>query len=356
MEKYKDLSKSYEDQLFKKTIVIIVSFSGLILLALVAIILGTAEINIFQLGDMVGNFIFHRSSLTAEEQRLGKIVFLLRMPRVILGILAGIGLSISGTVMQSITRNPLVSPFTIGLSSAAAFGASIAIVLGIGFRPHTPIGVVINAFVLSLICAALVYGIANHIGMTPEALILTGVALSYLFSALTATLQFIADENQLSAAIQWTFGSLNGANWQQVYVIFIIMIITLPILLKNAWVLNAMATSGDEFITGLGINPGKTRKFIGILAVLITSSIISFTGVIGFVGLVSPHIARMTIGSDHRYLIPVSGIFGGILVLLADTIGRTILSPITIPVGIVISYIGVPLFINLILKKGKERF
>ncbi len=350
------LSEAYAQRLLRQSLVILLSTVILIILGMTAIALGTADVSIRQVGETIIKFLIQSPIIDAEESRIHKIILLLRMPRVLLGMLAGIGLSISGTVMQSITRNPLVSPFTIGLSSAAAFGASIAIVLGIGFRPHTPIGIVINAFLLSLACAFLVYGIANRIGMSPEALILTGVALSYFFSALTATLQFIADENQLSTVIQWTFGSLNGATWQQVAVVFTIIIMILPILMKNAWVLNAMSSSGDELIKGLGIHPGKTRRFLGLITVLVTASIISFTGVIGFIGLVSPHIARLVIGSDHRFLIPVSGIFGGILLLLSDTVGRTILSPVTVPVGIVISYIGVPLFINLILARRKEYF
>lgn len=349
------ISEAYSQRILRNSLILSLSAAILILLGMVAIALGTADVSIWQVGDMLLKIIAGKT-VTDTESKIQKIILLLRMPRVVLGILAGIGLSISGSVMQSITRNPLVSPFTIGLSSAAAFGASIAIVLGIGFRPHTPLGIVINAFLLSIVCAFLVYGIANRIGMSPEALILTGVALSYFFSALTATLQFIADENQLSTVIQWTFGSLNGATWQQVSVVFIIVIVVLPVLMRYAWVLNVMSSSGDEFIKGLGIHPGKTRRFLGLMTVLVTASIISFTGVIGFIGLVSPHIARLVIGSDHRFLIPASGIFGGILLLLSDTIGRTIISPVTIPVGIVISYIGVPLFINLILARRKEYF
>lgn len=350
------LDKNYNRRNISRLIILAASISLMLLLAVFSVALGTAEVSMSQVFGAIIHLFDRGASLTADESRIYKIILLLRMPRVVLGVLAGIGLSISGTVMQSISRNPLVSPFTIGLSSAAAFGASIAIVLGIGFRVNTPFGIVINAFVMSLVCALLVYGIANRVGMSPEALILTGVALNYLFSALTATLHFVADENQLSAAIQWTFGSLNGATWSQVIFVLVMLLAGIAVLIKYSWILNAMASSGDEFITGIGINPEKTRSSLGLITVLITSSIISFTGVIGFVGLIGPHIARLTIGSDHRFLIPVSGLLGGILLLLSDTIGRTILSPVTIPVGIVISYVGVPLFVYLIIMRRKEFF
>lgn len=351
----KNLEETYKKRTLKQIIIVISFLLVLIIFSMFAITLGSADITINQVWSAICH-AFTQSVATGETKRIEKIILLLRMPRVLLGILAGIGLSISGTVMQSITRNPLVSPFTIGLSSAAAFGASLAIVIGIGFQPHTPLGIVINAFIMSLLCAILVYGIASRIGMSPEALILTGIALSYFFGALTATLQFIANENQLSSVIQWTFGSLNGATWPQVWLLFVIIGTSIPILLKFSWILNAMSSSGDEFIKGIGIQPAKMRTILGLITVVITASIISFTGVIGFVGLISPHIARLIVGTEHRVLIPVSGLIGGTLLLISDTIGRTLLSPITIPVGIIISYIGVPLFINLIITKRKEYF
>jgi len=350
-----NLHSAYERRSIKQVLIILTCFVLLVVLAIGAVAVGSADVSIHQVWQSI---VHHMTGaeVAEEERRIEKIILLLRMPRVVLGMLAGIGLSISGTVMQSITRNPLVSPFTIGLSSAAAFGACLAIVTGIGYKPHTPLGIVLNAFLMSLLCAFLVYGIASRIGMSPEALILTGVALSYFFGALTATLQFMADENQLSAAIQWTFGSLNGATWAQVLLLLLIIGTSIPLLLKFSWVLNAMSSSGDEFIKGIGINPSRMRTSLGLITVIITASIISFTGVIGFIGLVSPHIARLIVGSEHRVLIPVSGLLGGILLLVSDTIGRTIISPVTIPVGIVISYIGVPLFINLIMARRKEYF
>lgn len=349
------LQKSYKQRTIKQIMTIVVLLVVLVVLSIFAIAVGSADITMGQVWSAIWHAITGDVS-TGEARRTEKIILLLRVPRVLLGVLAGIGLSISGTVMQSITRNPLVSPFTIGLSSAAAFGASLAIVIGVGFQPHTPMGIVINAFAMSLLCATLVYAIASRIGMSPEALILTGIALSYFFGALTATLQFIADENQLSAVIQWTFGSLNAATWSQVLLLLVVVGVSVPILLKYSWVLNAMSSSGDEFIKGIGIHPARMRTILGSITVVITASIISFTGVIGFVGLISPHIARLVVGTEHRVLIPVSGLFGGVLLLISDTIGRTIISPVTIPVGIIISYIGVPLFINLIMARRKGFF
>lgn len=280
-----------------------------------------------------------------------KIIVLLRLPRIILAVLSGFGLAISGTTMQAITKNPMVSPFTVGISSAAAFGASLSIVFGLGFLPGTEIGTVSTAFFFSILCAVVVYSISYKLGMSPESIILTGIAINYLFSAFSSTIQFYADEHQLSAAVQWSFGTMNGAEWPHVIIICIVVGISLLFFMRNAWLLNALSMGSDELVIGLGINPQIIRGITGLISVLVTSAIISFTGVIGFIGLVAPHIARMIVGSDHRFLIPYAGIVGGGLLLFSDTIGRVILSPVIIPVGIVVSYLGVPLFIYLIVTR-----
>lgn len=348
--------KIYERRAFIKIAVLF--FSLLILggLMIFSIVIGTADVTPIQVSKSLFNGILGVWPTEPSALRHQKIILTMRLPRVLLGLLGGMSLSISGTVMQGITRNPLVSPFTIGLSSAAAFGASLSIILGVGFYPHTPMGIVLNAFLMCMACATLVYSISQKMELNPEALILTGVALNYLFRALTSTLQFMANENSLSNSIHWAFGSLNNASWVQAIVLLVVFLICFVLLMFKSLSLNAMASGQDEFVKSLGIHPGRTRKYIGFLAVILTATVISFTGIIGFVGLVSPHIARMLIGNDHRFLIPASGILGGILLLLADTIGRTLLSPVVIPVGIVVSYIGVPLFVNLLLARRKAYF
>jgi len=285
-----------------------------------------------------------------------KVIVYLRLPRVILSVFSGMGLSICGSVMQGITKNPMASPFTIGISSAAACGASVAMVFGISLFSSSNIGIISNAFIFALFCASFVYSISTRLGMKPEAIILSGIAINYLFSALTSTIQFYADDHQLSSAVQWTFGSMNGAKWSHVSLVGGILAISLCVFMRYAWTLNAMVSGGDEMAKSLGINPAKSRAVIGVFSVFLTAVIVSFSGVIGFIGLVSPHIARLIVGGDHRFLIPYSAIFGGILLLISDTLGRTILSPVNIPVGIVVSYLGVPLFIHLIIQNRKEYF
>jgi iron complex transport system permease protein len=251
--------------------------------------------------------------------------------------------------MQGITRNPLVSPYTVGISPAAAFGASLAILSGVGSLLSGPYLIVAAAFASAVLCATLVLAFSALRGVSASMLVLGGVGLTYLFSALTASVQFVATEQQLAAIVQWTFGSLNGATWNEVAIAGCILLIGAPLLQWQAWALNAFAAGGDEIAASLGFAVGRVRALVTIVAVMMTAAIVSFTGVIGFVGLVAPHIARLLIGGDHRWLLPFSAIVGALLVLLSDMAGRLLFAPVIIPVGIVVAYVGVPLFLHLLL-------
>lgn len=282
------------------------------------------------------------------------VVLHLRLPRGVMAVAAGWGLSVSGAAMQGITRNPLVSPFTIGISNAAAFGASLSIVFGLGLLPGTRAGVVLTAFALALVCAAGVYLAAGRGGMEAEALVLTGIAVNYLFSAATSVIQYFADEHRLAAAVAWAFGSFNGARWEEAGMASAIAAVCAIGLYALAPALNLLASGEDETARSLGADPARVRVLAGLLAVMATAGIISFTGVIGFVGLAGPHIARLLVGGDHRLLLPLAGVAGALLTLTADTLGRLILAPVLVPVGIVVSFLGVPVFLHLLLggRKG----
>lgn len=281
------------------------------------------------------------------------VLLTLRLPRIVMGVLAGTGLALSGLVMQAITGNKMASPFTIGLSNAAALGASIVIVFELAPLGMIEISTVLSAFVFAFLCAALVYGISSIKGMGKTTIILTGIALNYFFAAFNASLQYIANEQQLAAIVYWTFGNLSGVDWQQILIISVILAVTMPYIFNNAWSFNLLA-NGEESAAALGVKVKQLRLISGLVVTLIAAAIVSFTGVIGFVGLVAPHIARLLVGGDYRYLTPLSALLGGILVMGADTVGRTIVSPVIIPVGIVVSFIGVPIFVFLILREKRE--
>lgn len=288
------------------------------------------------------------------DAAVNKIILLLRMPRLAMAILAGIGLAVSGAIMQSVTRNPLVSPFTLGLSAAAAFGASLCIVFGTGAFLESEAGIIACAFTSSALCVAAVYSISKKVGLNPTVIVLVGISLNYLFSALTATVEFFAKQHKLEAVVQWTFGSFNKSTWSSVIFCGTIVLAGVLFIRRYSLKLDAIALNDDESVRSLGINPERIRVVSGFIAVLITAGIISFTGVIGFVGLIGPHMARLIIGNQHKYFLPLSGLLGAALLLCADTIGRLMLYPVNIPVGIIVSFLGVPLFIHLILSSGKS--
>lgn len=349
MEKQQTL-KAYHK---KRAALMLAAVILLIIVAFSSCFVGVANVTVGRVfatllpgGHFMGAAALNQTELTVLMQ--------LRLPRITMALVSGIGLGISGLVMQAITGNKMASPFTTGLSNAAAFGASLAIIFGFMPFGSNQVGTVMMAFVLAFICAAMVYGIASAKGMGKTTIILIGIALNYFFSALNASMQYVANEQQLSAIVHWTFGSLSEITWEQILVVCVILLLTFPFIVRFAWHYNLLST-GDESAVALGVNVMRLRLLSGIAVTLISSAIVSFTGVIGFVGLVAPHIARLLIGGDYRALIPLTALSGAILLIAADTVGRVAVSPVIIPVGIVVSFIGVPVFIYLIVKEQKER-
>lgn len=278
----------------------------------------------------------------------------LRLPRIVMAFLGGMGLAVSGLTMQAITGNSMASPFTTGLSNAAAMGAATVIVFEWNFMGSLQLSTVCGAFILAFACSALVYGISSAKGFGSTTIVLVGIALNYFFSALNSGMQYIANEEKLASIVNWTFGNLSTSTWEQIAFVAAALLLTLPYLFSRAWHFNLL-TTGDESATALGVNVGRLRLLSSLMITLISASIISFTGVIGFVGLVAPHIARLLVGGDHRILLPLTALLGSALLVLADLAGRTVASPVVIPVGIVVSFIGVPIFLYLILRSRKER-
>lgn len=276
----------------------------------------------------------------------------LRLPRIAMAVVAGIGLAIAGAGMQIITANPMASPFTTGISNAAAFGASLAILAGSSIAGSRTLGTILAAFLGAVLCSLLVFAIASITRTGPTAIILSGIALSYLFSALAAGLQYVADEQQLSSIVHWTFGDLGRATWPQIGLAAVVVTLASLHARVNTGNYQRFA-AGDDVARSLGVAVTRLRLETGLSITLVAATVISVTGVIGFIGLVAPHIASMLVGADERYRLPLTAITGASIILAADLAGRLILSPIIVPVGIVVSFIGVPVFVWLILREGR---
>lgn len=331
-----------------------IAVAVLLSMLLASLSLGVHRIAIGDTLRILSSCLWPHEAIPAALESQRTVLLELRLPRSLMALVSGAGLALSGAAMQGITRNPLVSPYTVGISPAAAFGASLAILAGAGNVMQGPYLIVAAAFFCAVGCAAMVLTFAALRGVSATMLVLCGVGLTYLFGALTASVQFIASEQQLAAIVQWSFGSLNGITWRELGITGAVLLVCAPVLLAHAWALNAFAAGGDDTAATLGFAVRRVRATVTVTAVMITAAIVSFTGVIGFVGLVAPHIARLLSGGDHRWLLPCSALTGAALVLAADMAGRLLFAPVIIPVGIVVAYIGVPLFLHLLLSNRKK--
>ena len=331
----------------KKVFKILIALFILLFVSYISIFKGIADINLKRvLVTIFKNLSFNNTEPLSPREI---VVFLdLRLARVVLGSVAGFLLAICGTVMQAITENKMSSPFTTGISSAASMGAALSILFFTGKYVYFDLITIFFAFSFGIICSLLVYGISNVKGMNKSTLILTGIAFNYLFSSGNAALQFIANEDVLSSIVNWTFGNLSGVSWNKILILFIFF----PYFFINRYSSNLLLT-GEDSATSLGVNVKKFRFISGIIITLITSAVVSFIGIIAFVGIIAPHISRMLIGDDYKYSIILSGIIGVFLVVFSDYIGRNLLSPIIIPIGIVISFVGIPIFIYLIINSKR---
>ena len=350
MEESIAIKEQYQKFIGRKVTFILILIPILFVLAGLAASLGSANISMW---DAYSAFLHRFFPDYFASSRLAEIcVWKLRLPRILMGIAAGIGLGVAGCVMQGVLRNPLASPYTLGIASGAGFGASLAILAGAGFvgGQYLVIG---NAFVFALVVSFIILGLSSRRGATPETMILAGIAMMYLFTAMTMTLQYFAEAEAVKGAIFWMVGSLGRASWQKLSIATIVVACCVPLLILKSWDLNVMG-AGDEAAKSLGVRVGRTRIITMVLASLLVAGIVCFTGTIGFVGLVAPHVCRMVIGGDNRFLIPTSGLVGAVMLVAADTAARTIMAPVILPVGVMTAYLGVPLFIYLIMRRRRE--
>jgi iron complex transport system permease protein len=281
------------------------------------------------------------------------IVWDVRLPIAVMAVVVGASLSIAGAEMQTILNNPLASPFTLGVSAAAGFGAALAIVLGVSVIPFAgPFLIAGNAFIFAMAASALIYFLSRMRGVTTETMILLGIALVFLFDALLALLLYVASEQALQQVVFWSLGSLAKADWTKIGVNAAVIVGTAPLFLTNAWKLTALRLS-DEKAASLGVNVGRLRLSVLLAISLMAGASVAFVGTIGFVGLVGPHIARMLVGEDQRYFLPVSALCGALLLSLTSIASKSIIPGVLIPIGILTALIGVPFFLSLIL--GKRR-
>jgi len=293
-----------------------------------------------------------------------QVVLHIRLPRVLAAILTGAALSVAGAVIQTVIRNPLGSPFTLGLSAASAFGAAFAIVVAGALGTQMagawddisgmPWVVTLSAFIFGMLCAVLIAGFARWRGATPESLVMAGIILTSLFQSGTSLLQYISTDVELASVVSWMFGDLAKATWNKVYIQAMIVGPAVVFFVFNAFNFNAL-NAGDEVAKSLGVNVDRLRLIAVMIASLCAAVATAFFGIIAFVGLVVPHLTRWLVGHNDRVVLIGSTLLGGAFLLLADIVSRTVVAPVVIPVGIVTSFVGAPFFLFLLVRKVRKR-
>jgi len=330
----------------KRLLLIIGIFTGVILLIILNISIGSSSIAIPEVLQVL---------LTGEgDGHNPMIVMDIRLPMALMAVVVGACLGIGGCEIQTILRNPIASPYILGISAAASFGAAMGLILNASVLnvPET-LAVTVNAFLFALLVAAMIYlfSLQRHVGKT--AIILFGVALNFLFTSLTMILQYIADENQLQSLIFWTFGSLLKTTWNKFYIVLAVLAVCFVVLMKNAWKLTAM-TLDDTKARSIGVDTAKVRRIVIFITSLLSAVAVSFVGTIGFVGLIAPHIARQLVGEDQRFFMPLSALTGAFIMSFAFVLSKLVIKGVILPIGLVTSIIGIPFFIAIIFSKMRS--
>lgn len=295
--------------------------------------------------------VFGRSA----DDKINLIVRNNRLPRICTAIIAGAGLGITGAVFQAILRNPLASSSTLGVSQGASFGAAFAIIVlhmgtvgGLG-----RLAIPLCAFIGSMGVALVILGLSRFKRISAEGIVLAGVAISAMFTGGTTLMQYFASEVELNSLVFWTFGSLSNTGWTDIGRMAIVLVLVCFYFFLHRWDYNALL-SGEETAASLGINVGRLTMVNTVLCCVTASVIVSYIGLINFIGLVAPHIVRLVVGNNHVYLLPGSAMAGALLLLLGDLFARVVVSPVVLPIGAITSFLGGPLFLYLLFKGGKK--
>ena len=318
-----------------------------VVVAILSISLGTADIGLIKI--LRGIFGWASDPIRGWTDTDRVIVFQVRLPRIILAGIVGAALSVAGVVFQSLFRNPLADPYILGISSGSAVGAILAIISGAGL---SFLSIPAASFCGALLTIMLVLGIARTgYRFQTNTLLLAGVIVGSFFSAIIMFLVSITQDERLHSIIFWLMGDLSLSKYNEIIIVTPFVIVGCLIIYLHAHPLNLIVT-GEETALQLGVEVERVKRLLLITASLITGVVVSVSGVIGFVGLIVPHMMRMVFGSDHRLLLPVSGLFGLSFLVLADTIARTIIAPVELPVGVITAIFGAPFFIYLLRRKG----
>ncbi|GGE70098.1 FecCD family ABC transporter permease [Priestia taiwanensis] len=335
------IGKEQAHPLAKKRWILLLSISILLIVSCIyGLLVGSVS---FTLQDI------YQGIMSEEDTMARRIIWDLRIPRVIVGLLVGMCLAVAGALMQGVMQNPLADPGIIGVSSGAGLMATIIMILFPAYMIFVPLAAFLGAFVTAMV----VYGLAWKNGASPARIILVGISINALIGATMSTIMLLHSD-KVQSVLPWLAGGVAGVSWAHVEMISYYAIGALVLSLFGIKHVRLLSL-GDEVATLLGHNVERSRFFLIVLSTLLAGIAVSVAGLVGFVGLVIPHMVRLLIGNDYRYLLPISALGGGFLVVLTDTIARSAFDPIELPVGLLLSFIGGPFFLFLIQRGGKGR-
>lgn len=342
----------------RNLLIIMMMLLAVLALGIVCLFVGSSNMTV---ADVV------RAVLGQGSKAQNRIVWNIRMPRVLAAIVAGAGLAVAGLIMQTMLNNPMASPSTLGVSNAAVFGANLSIIAFAGGFLSTgsnvsnfdvganPFATSLVAFIFSTVSILLILGLCTLRAFSPNVVVLAGMAVGALWNAATTFLQFFATDVGLSAAVVWSFGDLGRATYTTVGIMLAVVAGSILFFMLMAWKYNALL-SGEATAKTMGIRVEAIRFVSLLLASVITAVCVSFLGVIGFVGIICPHVMKKILGQDHRISIPATALSGSLLLLIADTLSRSLGSGSALPVGAITSLLGAPFFIAIIFtRRGKGR-
>ena len=344
---------TYSGYIRRKWMALLIIFIGMLFAAVLSLSLGSSNLPLLEV---------MRVLIGGGESASQTIVLHVRLPRILTAISVGIALSMAGAVMQNVLRNPLASASTLGISQGASFGAALAIVyvqgaagLGAasaaGWMHVNPYTVTVFAFLGGISTTALILLLSYRIGATPATMLLAGVAIGAMFTGALALVQYFADDVRIGSIVYWTFGNLGRTGFREIRILTVLNIIGFCYFFFHRLNYNAIE-GGTMTAKSLGVNTDVLIPMSMIMATLVSATAIAFVGTIGFIGLIAPHIARKFVGNDYRFLIPSAALLGATVMLFADMASRMIRPPAVLPIGAITSFLGAPLFLYLILRKG----
>jgi len=340
------LSAQYRHFIRRRVIWLSVLLAALLVLVVVNIMTGPA---LLSAGNVIGGLIDPASLDPATHV----IIYNVRLPFALMAVVIGAALGLAGAEMQTVLNNPLASPSTLGIMHAATLGASLAIVFNLGFGLPENYAVPICAFAGAIIALGAIQFLAKAYGASVDTIVLFGIALVFALNALVSLIQFVANSDSLQQIVFWTMGSLARASWEKIIIVLVVLLTCLPLAMRHVWKMTALR-GGEDYARSFGVPVERLRLLVLLRVSILTAVAVAFTGVIGFVGLVGPHISRLAFGEDHRFYIPGSVLAGAFILSMASLVSKHIVPGILIPDGIVTALIGIPLFLALLLSQKRR--